>query len=82
MLRLRAEVSQYSFQRVDDVQSSTTRAIDALFSDNSKLSLWKSSMPNFYILEVAKKNNIEKFVHFDSDVLLYKSYNEISKSFD
>tara|TARA_B100000900_G_scaffold71808_1_gene57145 strand:+ start:27016 stop:27852 length:837 start_codon:yes stop_codon:yes gene_type:complete len=70
-------------QRVDELQSSTIRAIDDLFNENSKLSLWKSSMLRiFYILEVAKKNNIEKFVHFDSDVLLFKSYSEVEKSFD
>ncbi len=69
-----------NFISSDDVQSKLTKEVENKFMNESKKGLWGSSMLRlFYLLDVANKNNLQNFVHFDSDVLLYKSYKDIYK---
>ncbi len=51
------------------------------FKDESNL-LWESSLLRvFYLYELAKELGINNFVHFDCDVLIYKSFKDIKHSF-
>ncbi len=44
--------------------------------------LWETSLMRvFYINELVNLENIEEFIHFDLDVLIYKSFEEIKSSF-
>ena len=45
--------------------------------------LWNTSLLRiFYLLEMSKKFNISKFIHFDLDVMIYKSFSELKDYFD
>tara|TARA_B100001996_G_C18634073_1_gene582948 strand:- start:535 stop:1368 length:834 start_codon:yes stop_codon:yes gene_type:complete len=51
------------------------------FKDETNL-LWESSFLRiFYLHELAKELGLENFVHFDCDVLIYKSFKNIQNSF-
>lgn len=51
------------------------------FENESNL-LWESSLLRiFYLYELAKELKINNFIHFDCDVLIYKSFQEIKSSF-
>mgnify|MGYP001180457139 CR=1 FL=1 len=54
--------------------------INELFKNTSfgKSPLWSYSILRIFALnEIAKKNNIDSFIHFDNDVLIYKSWEEL-----
>lgn len=52
------------------------------YFESEKNPLWQSSLLRiFYILECAKANNINSFVHFDADVLIYQPFNKIKHYF-
>ena len=66
----------------NSVESFYTTEIRNMTSKDEN-SLWLSSLLRiFYILNMAKKNNISKFVHFDTDVVIYKSYKELEPYFN
>ena len=45
--------------------------------------LWITSLLRiFYLESIINSLNINSFVHFDLDVLIYKSFNELKKCFD
>tara|TARA_B100001029_G_C14972767_1_gene401270 strand:- start:148 stop:1011 length:864 start_codon:yes stop_codon:yes gene_type:complete len=52
---------------------------NSIFQDNP---LWKTSaLRVLYLSEINKLLNINSYVHFDNDVLIYKPYNEIKDFF-
>ncbi len=52
---------------------------NSIFQDNP---LWKTSaLRVLYLAEIKKLLNINSYVHFDNDVLIYKPYNEIKQIF-
>lgn len=52
------------------------------FLNFNKNPLWEASILRiFYLLEAAKKLNINNFVHFDSDVILYQPYDKLKNLF-
>lgn len=64
------------------VESYHTKEIRNI-SQRSDNTLWLSSLLRiFYNLNVAKYNSISKFIHFDTDVLVYKSYEELKHLFN
>ena len=45
--------------------------------------LWKTSLQRiFYLYEIANHFNIDKFIHFDNDVIVFKSFNTINTIFE
>ena len=57
-------------------------AVNTNYFMNEANPLWRSSFLRiFYLFELAKKLNIDNFVHFDCDVLIYKPFNEIKNLF-
>ena len=52
------------------------------YFDNEENILWEASLKRiFAILDVALMLDIDNFVHFDNDVLIYKSFNELQNEF-
>ena len=52
------------------------------YFDNEENILWEASLKRiFAILDVALMLDIGNFVHFDNDVLIYKSFNELQNEF-
>ena len=67
------------------VESKNTKLVKELnyFKDGDQNPLWSASMMRiFYINDVAKHLNIESFVHFDSDVLIFKPFEKLSHLFE
>jgi len=55
---------------------------DLNYFDNEENILWEASLKRiFAILDVALMLDIDNFVHFDNDVLIYKSFNELQNEF-
>ncbi len=57
--------------------------INELFKNTSfgTSPLWSYSILRIFALnEIAKKNNIDSFIHFDNDVLIYKSWEELNNN--
>tara|TARA_Y100000741_G_scaffold357446_1_gene335323 strand:+ start:423 stop:1286 length:864 start_codon:yes stop_codon:yes gene_type:complete len=53
---------------------------NTIFEDNQ---LWLTSVLRvFYLENICKLLNIDKFIHFDNDVLIYKPYSELLENFD
>ena len=66
------------------VESKNTKLVKELnyFKDGDQNPLWSASMMRiFYINDVAKHLNIESFVDFDSDFLIFKPFEKISHIF-
>ena len=52
------------------------------YFENEENILWEASLKRiFAILDVALMLDIDNFVHFDNDVLIYKSFNELQNEF-
>ena len=67
------------------VESKNTKLVKDLnyFKDGDQNPLWSSSMMRiFYINDVARHFKIDSFVHFDSDVLLFKPFEKLSYLFE
>ena len=67
------------------VESKNTKLVKELnyFKDGDQNPLWSSSMMRiFYINDVARHFKIDSFVHFDSDVLLFKPFENLSHLFE
>tara|TARA_Y100001936_G_C15947737_1_gene598368 strand:- start:74 stop:922 length:849 start_codon:yes stop_codon:yes gene_type:complete len=67
------------------VESKNTKIVKELnyFVDGDQNPLWSSSMMRiFYINDVARHFKIDSFVHFDSDVLLFKPFEKLSYLFE
>jgi len=68
----------------EKVESKLTKQVKDLnyYAGGDQNPLWASSMMRiFYINDVANYLNLKSFIHFDSDVMLYKSYRELSHLF-
>lgn len=69
---------------INDLNSNHLNQIKEInyFRDEKNL-LWEKSLYRiFYLYETAKYININKFIHFDCDVVIYKSFNELTNHFD
>lgn len=52
------------------------------YFENENNPLWLTSLLRiYYLLAIAKKFRIEKFIHFDLDVMIYKPYSELENLF-
>lgn len=81
------KVSLKNVQHVSpsNIRSDLTKTIHELnyFNKGDQNPLWASSMMRmFYINDLAKSLKLESYVHFDSDVICYKPYKELSPYFD
>lgn len=71
-----------SIINVNDVISDLTKEIKDKVIQNRQ-GLWSSSMLRvFFLLDVAKKLEISNFIHFDSDVMIYKSFDDVKHLLD
>lgn len=68
---------------LQDIPSEQIEFIKKLnYFNNNKNPLWETSLLRiYYLLSAAEYLKIENFVHFDTDVLIYKSFKEIENSF-
>ncbi len=67
------------------VESKNTKLVKELnyFRDGDQNPLWSSSMMRiFYMIDVARYFKIDSFIHFDSDVLLFKPFEKLSYLFE
>ena len=69
---------------VNELNKSRTREIiNSKYYKNVRLPLWNTSMARvFAIFDVAKLLNIDEFVHFDNDVLIFEDFYKVKKSLD
>ena len=59
------------------------KILDSNYFSNEKNPLWKTSMARVFLLkDLAKYLNIDSFIHFDNDVLIYQDYENLKKLFD
>ena len=72
---------------LNDIVSDLTNKIkkndifkDTIYESNP---LWSTSLLRiFYLRDIQKELNLEKLIHFDNDILIYKPYEEIKEYFD
>ena len=69
--------------QIDNIISKKTLEIQKKdFFKAEKNLLWlRSLLRIFYLRDLVNKLNIDKFVHFDSDVLIFKAFNDIEYDF-
>tara|TARA_B100002019_G_scaffold285670_1_gene294979 strand:+ start:908 stop:1672 length:765 start_codon:yes stop_codon:yes gene_type:complete len=73
-------VQNISIEKISHEFLNVIKKIDYFKNDKNKL--WeKSFLRIFYIYIVAKNLKINEFVHFDSDVVLYKPFEELESLF-
>lgn len=66
----------YFLNELDDKSIKTIKGLN-YYSDQNN-SLWINALLRiFYILNLAKKVNLNEFIHFDLDVLIYKPFKEL-----
>ena len=80
-----------SIPTVSDVQHIDVQEINSDFVKHIKKinyfkgeenPLWETSLLRiFYLYEASKLLNIDQFIHFDADILLFKSFEQVKKSF-
>ena len=59
------------------------KILDSNYFSNEKNPLWKTSMVRVFLLkDLAKYLNIDSFIHFDNDVLIYQNYENLKNLFD
>ncbi len=76
----RSEVQNINIDEINDPFLDEIRNIN--YFKNEKNKLWeKSFLRIFYLYIVSKKLKINKFIHFDADVIVYKSFEELSNLF-
>ena len=70
-------LNEINFELIDEIDKLEN------FENLDNNPLWKTSLMRiFYIYEVANKVKLDSFIHFDSDVLVYKPYKDLIKNFD
>lgn len=69
--------------KIKDLESSyTDKILQENYFSGEQNNLWETSLMRvFYINELINLENIDEFIHFDLDVLIYKSFEEIKPSF-
>jgi len=69
---------------INDLNSNHLNEIKEInYFRNEKNLLWETSLYRiFYLYEAAKYININRFIHFDCDVVIYKSFDELTNQFD
>ena len=73
---IKSSSSRFNLIDIKDIQSDLVNEIDKIekFEQLDNNPLWETSLLRvFYLYEVAKALGIEKFIHFDNDVVLYLS---------
>ena len=71
-----------SIQIKNIVSDNTKKILSKEFFKNEPNLLWVRSLNRiFYLRDIVKAFEIEEFVHFDSDVLIYKAFNDIRYKF-
>lgn len=68
----------------EQVESRMTKKIKEInYFKDEKNPLWSTSLLRiFYLLDVVKFFKYDNFIHFDVDVMIYKSYNQLKQYFD
>ena len=82
---IKSSSSRFNLIDIKDIQSDLVNEIDKIekFEQLDNNPLWETSLLRvFYLYEVAKVLGIEKFVHFDNDVVLYEPYENLKDNFD
>ena len=69
--------------QIDNIISKRTLEIQKkdFFKAERNLLWLRSLLRIFYLRDLVNKLNIDKFVHFDSDVLIFKAFNDIKYDF-
>lgn len=69
---------------INDLNSNHLNEIKEInYFRNEKNLLWETSLYRiFYLYEAAKYINMNRFIHFDCDVVIYKSFDELTNQFD
>lgn len=81
---IQSKSERFKLININEIKSDLIGEIDKLekFERLDNNPLWKTSLMRvFYIYEIAQNLKLNSFVHFDSDVLIYKSYKELIKNF-
>ncbi len=82
--KIESKSERFNLINLNEINSDLIDEIDKLekFEKLDNNPLWKTSLLRvFYIYELAQKLKLNSFVHFDSDVLIYKSYEELIENF-
>lgn len=68
----------------DEVESDLTRTVKNInYFKNEKNPLWSTSLLRiFYLNDISHKLELDGFIHFDTDVLIYKSYDDLKNYMD
>ena len=68
---------------IDEIKSQYVDCVKELnYFKGETNPLWETSLLRiFYLYEAAKTLNISNFVHFDADILLFKSHKQVKNSF-
>ena len=83
---LETKLKNITFLSTFDIASDTTKEVEKIDlyknTNYAKNPLWNSSLLRiFYLFDMCKAAKLKSFVHFDLDVLIYKSFEEIKKVF-
>jgi len=71
----------YNLNLKDIASSMTLQAMDSTLWQNDPNPLWRTSIYRIFILkDMMSRTELEDFVHFDSDVLLFESFETVKKS--
>ena len=82
--KIQSKSERFNLINLNEIKSDLVDEIDKLekFERLDNNPLWKTSLMRvFYIYELAENLKLNSFVHFDSDVLIYKSYEELINNF-
>lgn len=74
---------KFEYINIDSLNSDDINYIKNLnYFESNKNPLWETSLLRiFYLLSAADNLGIKQFIHFDTDVLIYKSFNELKNNF-
>ena len=75
--------SDIEFIHINEINSKLISEFNKLdYFKNEINPLWKTSLSRiFYLFEASTYLNIFNFIHFDCDVLVYKSFQELKNNF-
>ena len=74
-------VKNVTFEQIESELTKKVKEIN-YFQDETN-PLWATSLLRiFYLLDVVKFFDYDNFIHFDTDVMIYKSYDQLKDYFD
>ena len=80
----RKNIENINFNDFKDLEEKKIE-IDSLLKDTPLQynSLWSTSLIRIYVLKkIVEELNINEFVHFDTEIVIYKSFNDIQKNYN